>query len=134
LEEADRLAERIAVIDHGRLIAEGTPAELKARLGSTVVEIGLPTEGAALRAEAILGRSHDDGFERRGNVVRLETNEGPRVLMEALRALDSEGLVPSSIALREPSLDDVFLAITGRPAEPAGESGHDELVPAGGAS
>jgi ABC-2 type transport system ATP-binding protein len=134
LEEADRLAERIAVVDHGRVIAEGTPAELKARLGSTVVEIGLPDEAAALRAEAMLHQSHDDGFERRGNVVRLETNDGPRVLMDALRSLDSQGLVPTSIALREPSLDDVFLAITGRPAEPVGDSGHDQLVSTGGAA
>src|SRR2546426_642058 len=76
LEEADRLAHRIVVIDQGRVIAEGTPAELKARLGSTVIEIGLADETAALLARAVLARL--DGVpEIDGRTVRLSIHDGP---------------------------------------------------------
>jgi ABC-2 type transport system ATP-binding protein len=119
LEEADRLAERVAVVDGGKVIAEGTPAELKARLGSTVIEIAMGEEAAARRAQALLG-ARDGGPEREGNILRL-SSDGPRVLMDVLRSLDGEGLSPASLAVRDPSLDDVFLALTGRHAEPATE-------------
>ena len=116
LEEADRLAHRIVVIDQGRVIAEGTPAELKARLGSTVIEIGLADETAALRARAVLAR-FDGVPEIDGRTVRLSIHDGPRVLVDALRALDVEDLIPVSLAVREPSLDDAFLTLTGKRAE-----------------
>jgi daunorubicin resistance ABC transporter ATP-binding subunit len=116
LDEADRLANRLVVVDRGRVIAEGTPAQLKARLGDTVVEMGFADEAAAMRAAEIL-RSYEP--EREGPLVRLSCAEGPRVLVEMLRRLDAEGYVPATLALREPSLDDVFLAITGKHAEPA---------------
>ncbi|MCI0345846.1 MAG: ATP-binding cassette domain-containing protein, partial [Chloroflexi bacterium] len=116
LEEADRLAKRIAVIDRGRVIAEGTPAELKSRLGDTVVEMGFAGEDVASRAHAVLA---PHAPEREGTLVRLSSAEGPKVLVDVLRRLDDEGLVPASLAVREPSLDDVFLSLTGKHAEPA---------------
>ncbi|MDQ6927250.1 MAG: ATP-binding cassette domain-containing protein [Actinomycetota bacterium] len=121
LEEADRLAERIAVIDGGKVIAEGTPTELKGRLGSTVVEIGLETEAAAMAAEAALSEFDGGGPQRERTIVRLKADDGAKTVMAALRALDSKGLAATTLALRDPSLDDVFLALTGRHAEP-GES------------
>jgi ABC-2 type transport system ATP-binding protein len=126
LEEADKLAERIAVVDHGHVIADDTPSALKAQLGSSVAELGFEVEAVATRAVSLLAANHD-GAELDGATVRLSTNAGPRVLIDVLRELDREGLEPATLAVHEPSLDDVFLAITGRhaeaeeePAEPAG--------------
>ena len=133
LEEADRLAHRIAVIDVGRVIAEGTSAELKARLGSTVVEIGFADPTATRRAEAALGSVDGLAPERDGDVVRLSTDDGARALMDVLRSLDAHGLAPTKLSLREPSLDDVFLAITGHRAEPT-DRAEGRPVPARGAA
>ena len=116
LEEADRLAQRVAVIDGGRVIANDSPAALKAQLGSAVAELGFEDEGAAEQALALLAAPYA-GVEREGATVRLSTNEGPRVLIDVLRDLDGAGLAPSTLAVHEPSLDDVFLALTGRHAE-----------------
>jgi ABC-2 type transport system ATP-binding protein len=130
LEEADRLADEIAVVDAGRVIARGTPASLKSELGSTVVEIALPDEGRAIRAETVLDPVVSGRPEREGTRVRVTSNDGARFLIEVLRALDAEDLDPGGLAVREPSLDDVFLSLTGRHAEPEPEP---EVVPAGGA-
>ena len=116
LEEADKLAERIAVVDHGHVIADDTPAALKAQLGSSVAELGFEGEELATRAATLLAADHD-GAERDGATVRLSTNAGPRVLIDVLRELDREGLEPATLAVHEPSLDDVFLALTGRKGE-----------------
>jgi ABC-2 type transport system ATP-binding protein len=117
LEEADRLASRVAVIDGGRVIANDPPAQLKARLGSTVIEIGLADEATARRAADVLARAGTFAPELEGVTVRLTTHEGARLLVDALRALDGEGVVPTALTVREPSLDDVFLALTGHHAE-----------------
>src|SRR5205807_9041566 len=111
LEEADRLPHRVAVIDGGRVIAEGTPADLKGRLGNTVIEIGMPNESAAVRAADVLSSRVAGRPEREGSTVRIPSNEGARLLIEVLRSLDAEDLAPVSLAVREPSLDDVFLAL-----------------------
>jgi ABC-2 type transport system ATP-binding protein len=116
LEEADRLAQRVAVVDQGHVIANDAPSVLKAQLGSTVAEMGFEDEGAAERARELLARVHP-GTEREGSTVRLSTSEGPRILISVLRELDAAGLSPSTLAVHEPSLDDVFLALTGRHAE-----------------
>jgi ABC-2 type transport system ATP-binding protein len=131
LEEADRLAHRIAVVDGGKVIAEGTPAELKSRMGSTVIEIGLGQEADAVRAQSVLAGLAAGSPEREGSIIRLNSADGPRFLMEVLRSLDADGLGPTSLAVREPSLDDVFLALTGRHAEPVAEP-EQEPVPTGG--
>ena len=133
LEEADRLAHDLAVVDHGHVIARGTPADLKSRLGSTVIEIGMADEGQAMRAEGVLAPFVPGKPEREGALVRVASDDGPRVLIEVLRSLDTHQLAPGSLTVREPSLDDVFLALTGRHAEPA-PTAEQEVVPTGGAS
>jgi ABC-type multidrug transport system ATPase subunit len=113
LEEADRVASRIAVIDHGRLIANDTPAALKARTGATVVEIGLDTEASATRAAQLLDRLADVVVERRGDVVTLTSTNGARLLVDAIRLLDVGAVSPQTVQVRAPTLDDAFLRLTG---------------------
>jgi ABC-type multidrug transport system ATPase subunit len=117
LEEADRLADRIAVVDGGRVIANDTPERLKAQLGSTVVEMDFRGEGRAERALQVLSARIEDHVEREGERVRITSERGAAVLIEALRALDEQDMAPDTLTVREPSMDDVFLALTGRHAE-----------------
>jgi daunorubicin resistance ABC transporter ATP-binding subunit len=117
LEEADRLADRIAVVDGGRVIANDTPSILKAELGNTVIEMGMGDGARAIRAEDLLTSTLDVRPERDGTTVRLTSHDGSRMLMDVLRSLDDHDLAPATLAVREPSLDDVFLALTGHRAE-----------------
>ncbi len=117
LEEADRLASRVAVVDHGRVIAEGTPAALKADLGATVLEIGLHDAETAARAASALAHVSEKRPRVFGSDIEIAADGGPRIATAALRALDQEGIEPLRFALREPSLDDVFLSLTGHTAE-----------------
>jgi daunorubicin resistance ABC transporter ATP-binding subunit len=119
LEEADRLASRIAVVDGGRVIANDAPSALKAELGSTVIEMGMGEESKAARAEELLTRTLSVRPEREGAMVRLTSEDGARILIDALRTLDQNDITPTTLAVREPSLDDVFLALTGHRAETA---------------
>jgi ABC-2 type transport system ATP-binding protein len=128
LEEADLLANRVAVVDQGRVIVNDAPSVLKAQLGSTVGELGFQDEAEAERARALLSDQHRT-VEREAATVRLSTNDGPRVLIEVLRTLDGAQLAPVTLAVHEPSLDDVFLALTGHHAET--ETTPEEPVGAG---
>ena len=128
LEEADALAARVGIIDHGRIVAEGTPAELKAEIGRPTVE-AVPQEAAELRrlADVLERFGPDAGASPRAAAARLEGGEAQ--LADVVRALDSEGIAIETLQLHAPSLDDVFLAKTGRSLEGAGESEEPEAEP-----
>jgi len=115
LEEADALTDRIAIIDHGRIVAEGTPDQLKQKVAGDVVTIGVNGSGAAVLAliepmAFVREASYDD----ESGLVRLYVDQGETAVPHLLRSLDSAGYAPSSISLNKPSLDDVFLRQTGR--------------------
>jgi ABC-2 type transport system ATP-binding protein len=113
LEEADTLADNIVVIDHGSVIAEGTSTQLKERLGSTVIEIGMRDDDATTRASKVLDPI--GSTQREGKLLRVSVpgGAGPKSMLEAVRILDGEQLDPATMVLREPTLDDVFLELTG---------------------
>jgi ABC-type multidrug transport system ATPase subunit len=131
LEEADRLADRVAVIDHGHVIANDAPSVLKSQLGSTVAELGFDDEEGAERARELLGGRYPR-VERERLTVRLSTNDGAQILIGVLRTLDAAGMSPSRLGVHEPSLDDVFLALTGRKAEESESPEEPEMVMSGG--
>lgn len=117
LEEADRLADDIVVVDRGTVIAEGTPAALKARLGETMLDLAFDDVGQAERARAVLAPVWGTPPVLDRAVLQLSIESAVPQVMLALRRLDESGLAPVSMSLREPSLDDVFLDLTGHRAE-----------------
>jgi ABC-2 type transport system ATP-binding protein len=126
LEEADALADRVGIIDHGHIVAEGTPAELKAQIGRPTVE-AIPADGATPEAIARILEQFGEptGGSAKGVSVRLE--HGVADLAGIVRALDAEGIKLENLALHAPSLDDVFLAKTGRSLEGAAEEEETEV-------
>jgi ABC-2 type transport system ATP-binding protein len=114
LEEADQLADRIAVIDRGRLLIQGTSDQLKDRVGGAVVELRVPTADRrrTLQALRALGGEEPTVDERGGRLV-LPAPDGAATLAQALGRLDAAGIRPDGVALRKPTLDDVFLTLTG---------------------
>ena len=117
LEEADQLASRIAVVDGGKVIANDTPVALKADLGSTVVEMEMSDAQVAERAVQIVTGRFEGRAESDGSLVRIASDQGAHALVEVLRALDIEHLEPVTLVVREPSMDDVFMTLTGHRAE-----------------
>jgi ABC-2 type transport system ATP-binding protein len=113
LEEADRLARDIVVIDHGRVIAEGTPAQLKADLGTSVVSVTVGERDALSRAIELVRPFSEKQPVVEDLVIELTVTDGPRAGADVLRALDAAQITIAGLALREPSLDDVFLNLTG---------------------
>jgi daunorubicin resistance ABC transporter ATP-binding subunit len=118
LEEADRLAKQLVVLDKGSIIAQGTSAELKATLGTTVLALTFETTADARRGFELVMNLTQKKANIDGTIVELTLEDGPRAAADALRRLDAENIPVAGLSLREPSLDDVFLTLTGsRPDE-----------------
>ena len=118
LEEADRLAERLAVIDHGRVIAEGTSRDLKSSIGSNTLHLTLATADQRAEAQAVIGRVLADGVlpQTEPAVVTVKVSDA-RAATRLLAALAGANVAVADFSLGAPSLDDVFFALTGRAAE-----------------
>jgi ABC-2 type transport system ATP-binding protein len=126
LEEADRLAKQLVVLDHGKIIAEGTSQELKTRLGNTVLSVTFANTDDASRGVELIRDLSPTPAIIEGTVVDLTVDRGPAIAADVLRRLDGAGITLAGLALREPSLDDVFLNLTGHKAEDITEFLADE--------
>jgi len=121
LDEADRLADRIAVIDQGIVIAEGTPEELKNQVGGERLEIHLCDSGRGEEAVSALASIASDRPFLEDGTVRVPVAERRGTIADAVRRLDEAGIAIDDIAVSTPTLDDVFLTLTGRPVEQESE-------------
>jgi ABC-2 type transport system ATP-binding protein len=118
LDEADRLASDIVIIDHGKVIAAGTPAELKTRAGDDMIEVHVHDADDLPAVSGVLAKlGHDPRVDVPTRRAFVSADNGSARLMEALRVLDQEGIAVEDISLRRPTLDEVFLALTGKPAQ-----------------
>jgi ABC-2 type transport system ATP-binding protein len=120
LEEADQLADRVGIIDHGKLVAEGTPESLKAEIGRPTVEATPADRNDCGSLEAALGRFGEEMPAAPG-AAAVRLTDGVEELTEIVRALDAEGIRVANLEVHAPSLDDVFLTKTGRRLEGAGD-------------
>jgi ABC-2 type transport system ATP-binding protein len=124
LEEADQLADRVGIINAGLLVAEGTPAALKAEVGHSHLEITLAGEAPDLgRARAALARFGEADDQHADCDLRLPVPGGAATIAPVVRALDEAGVEVAALELAQPTLDDVFAEKTGRHLEGAGRSG-----------
>ena len=123
LDEADQLASRIAVIDHGRVIAEGTPSQLKASVGSGALHVRLLEPSQREEAARVLERVLDHAVHLEPDPAALSVPVADAArASEAIAELAAGGVVPADFSLGQPSLDEVFLALTGHTAEEAAQS------------
>jgi len=115
LEEADALADRLAIIDHGKIVAEGTSSQLKQKVAGDVVTIGVDGSGAnVLTLVEAMPFVREASHDSETGLIRLYVDRGETAVPHLLRSLDAAGYEPTSISLNKPSLDDVFLRQTGR--------------------
>jgi ABC-2 type transport system ATP-binding protein len=129
LDEADALCDRILVIDHGRIVAEGTPSELKAQVSGDGVEVGVPTEHVGSAADIAGSLPGAKDVSTMDSTIRFRVPRGDTAMPELLRALDSAGIPMTSMQVHRPTLDDVFLALTGRTLRDAEQEPAKEAEP-----
>lgn len=121
LDEADRLADHIVVIDQGRTVATGTPVELKAEVGRDILEIHVPTDGDFARARELTAAVPGASVNADRRQVDVPITEGAEQSLRLLRTLEESGVRIDDFQLRQPTLDDAFLALTGSPTKPLEE-------------
>jgi ABC-2 type transport system ATP-binding protein len=130
LEEADVLANRVGIIDHGKIVAEGTPAALKAQVSKPTVELVPRDSGDCAAASAALAPFGEPVAARQAGSIAVRLDSGADQLADIVRALDHANIPVANLALHEPTLDDVFLAKTGRSLEGAADEAPAEPVAA----
>jgi ABC-2 type transport system ATP-binding protein len=118
LDEADRLASDIVIIDHGKVIAAGMPAELKTRAGDDMIEVHVRDPDDLPAVSGVLAKiGHNPRADVPQRRAYVAVDDGSSRLMDTLRVLDQQGITVEDVSLRRPTLDEVFLALTGRPAQ-----------------
>ncbi|HXD55395.1 MAG TPA: ATP-binding cassette domain-containing protein [Solirubrobacteraceae bacterium] len=125
LEEADQLCDRLAIIDGGRIVAEGAPEELKAEMGHDVVTVSLDGADHAATEAALCELPGLERVAAEPNALALYIENGATAIAEIVRCLDSESITVGAISVARPSLDDVFLKATGRRLEGSGDDGEE---------
>ena len=123
MEEADRLADRLAIIDQGRIVASGTPTGLKSSIGGDVITVEVDAERLEQASTALGQMNGINELRPDGAGLTIFTNDGPRMVAQTIRALDAADIVVGSVAISRPTLDEVFLRATGYRLDSADEEG-----------
>jgi ABC-2 type transport system ATP-binding protein len=127
LEEADKLCDRLAIIDGGQIVAEGTPEELKAKMGHDVVSVTLDGADLAATETALAGLPGLERVVSEVDALALYVEDGASSIAEIVRRLDRDDIEVGAISVARPSLDDVFLQATGRRLEGDGQPSPEEV-------